>query len=134
MNTWVLICNTQHFNAPLALEENGYVYWSMKLHFEKNDIAYIYVTGAAGKIKYKTFVEEIDIPFFDGIQKRYLPNHIEEEPDTRKFVKLRLEAINDKPLLYFSDMKSVGEKLCMVRHFKLNNKPRLIEYIQDVFC
>ena len=78
--------------------------------------------------------EEIDIPFFDGIQKQYIPNHIEQEPDTQKFAKLRLEAINDNQQLYFSDMKSVGGKLCMIRHFKLNNKSRLIKYIHDVFC
>lgn len=90
--------NPNQFDVDSYFKDYDEVYWRQG-HFnqEVGDIIYIYVSGAIQRIKYKTVVEEIDLPFHEtNDDKEYWPDLKKyDKSKSQCFMKLRLIAQGD---------------------------------------
>jgi len=90
MNYWILPSNLDQFDVESCIAEHRFVYWKQKNKYEVGDIVFIYCSGAVGKIRYATIVEEVDLPYDDammGFERKYWKTEFEA---AEKEMKLRL--------------------------------------------
>lgn len=99
------------FDVDSYFKDNDVVYWRQSGYIQQiGDIIYIYVSNPIERIKYKTVVEEIDIPFEDTYDdKDYWVDPLKYEASKSQiFMKLRLIAQGDAEELSYDTLEDKG--------------------------
>lgn len=105
MNYWILPSNNDQFDVESCIAEHRFVYWRQKNNYEVGDIVFIYCSGAVGKIRFATIVEEVDLPYNDaimGFEKKYWLTDfepIEKEMKLRLLEDIKTDALSRQNML-----------------------------------
>lgn len=94
MNTWLLICNTIHFDIRKAFTELNKITWPQLSEAKVDDIVYVYVTNPYRAILYCCKVEEMDLYRMDSETLPYVSSPLFYESAQ---IYMRLEKILEYP-------------------------------------
>lgn len=110
MTYWILPSNLEQFDVESCLAEHRFVYWRQRNKCQVGDIVFIYCSGSAGRIRYVTVVEEVDLPYDNdlmGFERKYwkIPSDTPERE-----MKLRLIDNVNSDKLSFQALQQHGLK------------------------
>lgn len=139
MSSWVISSNPKTYNAKSAFIENGKVDWVANNNFAPGDTVYIYEVippRGRGGIVYKTEVLRVNLSLGGKLDdRRYWSKQIYPKTITEqtRFSRLKLisEPKGDRPS--FEELKKRGFTAPQGRAYLLDNKPALLDYIQNHF-
>ncbi|MCR4880748.1 MAG: AAA family ATPase [bacterium] len=103
MQYWLRSANSKMYDHKGAFDKFGFIDWRQHNKFNINDIVFIYSSSNDKRIRYKTIVEKIDIPFDEINDDKEFWNNIEEYEKSKegKYVRLKLlKEVNDSALEY----------------------------------
>ena len=120
MQEWMVSANIENFDYESAFNKLGYVDWRQNVSYCIGDVVYIYCKQPCGRVRYKTFVEEVDLTP-DLVQEcaKYRRGKTNSYAD--KYVRLRLtkqveaEELSLKYLLH-NGIKNAPQKPIIVRN------------------
>lgn len=132
-SNWIFPANPSRYDHELAFKENGFIEWEQNVKCNIGDVVYIYVSAPEGKIRYKTEVEKINIPFFDlEIKKNYWKIDDKDSEDVL-YAKLKLIDSIYSEDLSFKKLRENGLLSTLTSGEKIDSKPNLLKYIENIF-
>lgn len=133
MQKWIIPANGNKYKHLDAFAKFGYIDWAQKAKFTVGDEVYIYCTRPYKRIKYKTRVLAISIPFEKAIDdKEFWYDMTKYEQDkSGVYVRLELIALVDNENLSLKSLRAHGLNGPPQRPTKM--KKELIDYVDRFF-
>lgn len=107
---WLRSANSSMYDHKGAFDKFGFIDWRQHNKFNVNDIVYIYSSANDKRIRYKTIVEKIDIPFSEINDDHEFWRNEEEYQKSKecKYVRLKLikEVFNES--LSYENLKKLN--------------------------
>jgi len=107
---WLISASEKVFDVTSAFATSKYVDWRQSGKFQVGDTIYIYVSSPVQKVKFKTVVEKIDIPFVETYDSKefWTKEEFHVESQTKKFARLRLVTKSDSEFLSLENLLQNG--------------------------
>ena len=133
--TWTLPANTSIFDCITCFNERKYIDWRENNNFQVNDIVYIYLANEPKKIRYKTRVKAIHIPFesYTDDKEYWVKQSDYEDSKCKQYFRIVLiqDIENNGPS--FKDLQSKGLKGNIQSAITIDNNSTLSEFIDSYF-
>ena len=104
METWLIPCNPDVYDAEGAFDEYGSIVWHQDCNIHAGDYVYIYFTAPEKEIRCKCIAEDVDIPIDIGEDSGYTLDEEFCSKSYRKYMRLRVLALYKCPLLGFQSL------------------------------
>lgn len=107
---WLISASEKVFDVTSAFATSDYVDWRQSGKFQVGDTIYIYVSSPVQKVKFKTVVEKIDIPFVKTYDSKefWTKEEFHIESQSKKFARLRLVTKSDSEFLSLKHLLQNG--------------------------
>lgn len=107
---WLISASEKVFDVTSAFATSDFVDWRQSGKFQVGDTIYIYVSSPVQKIKFKTVVEKIDIPFVETHDSKefWTKEEFHIESQSKMFARLRLETTSDSEFLSLEHLLQNG--------------------------
>lgn len=107
---WLISASEKVFDVTSAFATSDYVDWRQSGKFQVGDTIYIYVSSPVQKVKFKTVVEKIDIPFVETYDSKefWTKDEFHIESQSKKFARLRLVTKSDSEFLSLENLLQNG--------------------------
>lgn len=108
--SWLISASEKVFDVTSAFATSEYVDWRQSGKFQVGDTIYIYVSSPVQKVKFKTVVEKIDIPFVETYDSKefWTKEEFHIESQSKKFARLRLVTKSDSEFLSLEHLLQNG--------------------------
>jgi len=106
---WLIPGDLNRYDHKRSFDKFGFIDWKQHNKFNINDIVYIYSSSKDKRIRYKTIVERIDIPFNKINDDKEFWKSVEEyeKGKEEKYVRLRLLKEINNPSLRYENLKKI---------------------------
>lgn len=135
---WIISGSPSQYEHDKMFKEQGFIDWKQNNYkYSIGDIVYVYISSPIQKIRYKTVVENINIPFTDifNDEKYWIDKkEYQKGKDANKYVKLKLLSSSDDDNLSLDKFLKLGYLKCAVEGAKkITDDINFVNYLEKYF-